>query len=74
MVKENRYILSTIIDCIKSCSTLEITIRGHNKISGSINPEIFLGFINFSTKLDFDLKMNLEQALKVHSKKFKIVF
>lgn len=74
MVKENRYILFTIIDCKKSCGALEITLRGHNKISGSINPEIFLGIINFSAKLDFTHKMNLEQALKIHSKKFKIIF
>lgn len=61
-VSKNRYILSKIIDCIKFCGIFELALRGHDETSGSENPGIFRGLINFSAELDKTLEEHLEKA------------
>jgi len=61
-VKENRYILSKIIDCIRFCGAFELALRGHDEKADSINPGVFRGLINFSAELDSALKTYLEKA------------
>lgn len=36
-VKENRYILSKIIDCIRFCGAFELALRGHDETADSVN-------------------------------------
>jgi len=61
-VKENRYILSKIINCVTFCGAFELALRGHDEKSDSINPGIFRGLINFSAELDSVLKIHLEKS------------
>ncbi|KAL4130623.1 hypothetical protein QTP88_008044 [Uroleucon formosanum] len=61
-VKENRYILSKIIDCIRFCGAFELALRGHGETADSVNPEVFKGLINFTAELDYALKTHLEKA------------
>eukprot|EP00102_Acyrthosiphon_pisum_P014947 XP_008185265.1 PREDICTED: uncharacterized protein LOC103310034 [Acyrthosiphon pisum] len=61
-VKENRYILSKIIDYIRYCGAFELALRGHDETADSVNPEVFKGLINFTAELDYALKTHLEKA------------
>ncbi|KAL4153204.1 hypothetical protein QTP88_001037 [Uroleucon formosanum] len=61
-VKENRYILSKIIDCIRFCGAFELALRGHGETADSVNPGVFKGLINFTAELDYALKTHLEKA------------
>ena len=61
-VKNNRYVLSKIINCIKFCGAFELALRGHNEQEDSLNPGIFKGLINFSAELDLALRDHLQQA------------
>lgn len=61
-VKENRYILSKIIDCIRFCGAFELALRGHDETADSVNPGVFKGLINFTAELDYALKTHLEKA------------
>ena len=59
-VKNNRYVLSKIIDCIKFCGAFELALRGHNESEDSLNCGIFRGLINFTSELDTALKKHFE--------------
>lgn len=59
-VKNNKHVLSKIINCIKFCGSFELALRGHDE--GSLNPGIFKGLINFSAELDLALREHLQQA------------
>ncbi|KAL4098036.1 hypothetical protein QTP88_022708 [Uroleucon formosanum] len=61
-VKENQYILSKIIDCIRFCGAFELALRGHDETADSVNPGVFKGLINFTAELDYALKTRLEKA------------
>lgn len=61
-MKQNRYVLSKIIDCIKFCGAFELALLCHNEKNDSVNPGIFKGLINFSAELDSALKTHLEKA------------
>lgn len=61
-VKNNRYVLSKIINCIKFCGAFELALRGHDEQQNSLNPGIFKGLVNFSAELDFALRDHLQQA------------
>ncbi|KAL4088759.1 hypothetical protein QTP88_023843 [Uroleucon formosanum] len=61
-VKENRYILSKIIDCIRFCGAFELALHGHGETADSVNPGVFKGLINFTAELDYALKTHLEKA------------
>ncbi|XP_057658705.1 zinc finger MYM-type protein 1-like [Diorhabda carinulata] len=61
-VKNNRYVLSKIINCIKFCGAFELALRGHDEQEDSVNPGIFRGLINFSGELDLALRDHLQQA------------
>ncbi|KAF0702099.1 zinc finger MYM-type protein 1-like, partial [Aphis craccivora] len=61
-LKENRYILSKIIDCIRFCGAFELALRGHDEKADSINPGVFRRLINFSAELDSALKTHLEKT------------
>ncbi|CAI6367404.1 unnamed protein product [Macrosiphum euphorbiae] len=61
-VKENRYILSKIIDYIRFCGAFELALRGHDETSDSVNPGVFKELINFFPELDYALKTHLEKA------------
>ncbi|CAG9771417.1 unnamed protein product [Ceutorhynchus assimilis] len=60
-VKNNRYVLSKIINCIKFCGAFELALRGHDEQKDSLNPGIFRGLINFSAELDLALRDHLQQ-------------
>ena len=40
-VRQNREILSKIIDCVKFCGKFELLLHGHNETSQSSNPGVF---------------------------------
>ena len=61
-VKENRYILSKIIDYIRFCGAFELALRGHDETSDSVNPGVFKELINFFAELDYALKTHLVKA------------
>ena len=61
-VKQNRYILNIIINCIRFCGSFELALRGHDEALESSNPGIFRGLIDFSAELDILLKNHLETA------------
>src|SRR5215469_2661102 len=61
-VKDNRYILNIIINCIKFCGSFELALRGHNENESSTNPGVFRGLINFTAELDNSLRAHLEKA------------
>lgn len=61
-VKENRYILSKIIDCIRFCGVFELALRGYDETADSVNSGVFKGLINFFVELDYALKTHLEKA------------
>jgi hypothetical protein len=61
-VKQNRYILNIIVNCIKFCGFFELALRGHDESHGSNNPGIFRGLIDFGAELDAALKNHLEAA------------
>ncbi|KAK4875482.1 hypothetical protein RN001_011904 [Aquatica leii] len=61
-VKNNRYVLSKIINCVKFCGAFELALRGHDEGKHSLNPGVFKGLINFSAELDLALREHLQQA------------
>lgn len=61
-VKQNRYILNILINCIRFCGVFELALRGHDETESSSNPGIYRGLINFSAALDCALKGHLEKA------------
>ena len=61
-VKQNRYVLSIIINCIHFCGVFELALRGHDESKESNNPGIFRGLIDFSAELDTVLKNHLETS------------
>lgn len=62
MLKKNRYVPSTIINCIIFCGAFEVALRGHDKTENSENPGVFRGLINFSADLDATLSEHLRNA------------
>ena len=42
-VKQNRYVLSIIINCIRFCGVFELALRCHDESKESNNPRIFRG-------------------------------
>lgn len=61
-VKENRQILSKIIDCIKLCGKFELPLRGHNDPVDSRNPGVFRGLIDFACELDSSLNAHISSS------------
>ena len=61
-VKQNRYILNILINCIRFCGVFELALRGHDETNSSSNPGIYRGLVNFSAELDAALKGHLERA------------
>ncbi|KAK4879423.1 hypothetical protein RN001_007569 [Aquatica leii] len=61
-VKNNRYVLSKIINCVKFCGAFELALLGHDEGKHSLNPGLFKGLINFSAELDLALREHLQQA------------
>ena len=61
-VKQNRYILSKLIDGIKFCGVFELALRGHDETHDSSNPGIFRGLINLMAELDTTLKSHIEKT------------
>lgn len=57
-VKKNRT-LSQIINCIKFCGKLELTLRGHDEGSSFENPRGFKGIINLVAIFDPSLQTHL---------------
>ena len=56
--------LNLIIDCIRFCGALELALRGHNESENSENKgvPVFRELIDFSAKLDDDLKEHLNKS------------
>ncbi|PSN33785.1 hypothetical protein C0J52_17216 [Blattella germanica] len=61
-VKKNRRVLNLIIDCIRFCGALELTLQGHNESENSENKVVFRELIDFSAKFDEDLKEHLNKS------------
>ncbi|CAH1112705.1 unnamed protein product [Psylliodes chrysocephalus] len=63
-VKQNRCILSSLIDCVKFCGVFEL---GHDESS---NPGIYKGLIDFVSEIDVAMKQHLQgnKAFKGTSK------
>lgn len=61
-VRQNRYVLSIIINCVRFCGVFELALRGHDEAKECTNPGIFRGLIDFSAELDAVLKNHLESA------------
>lgn len=57
-VTRNRYTLSKIIDCIKTCEAFDLALQGYD----NSNSSAFHGLINFSEELDNALKDHLKNA------------
>lgn len=62
LVKENRYILSKIIDCIKFCGTFEFALPGHDVKADWVNLGVFRGIIHFGAESDAALKTHLKKV------------
>ncbi|KAJ4449593.1 hypothetical protein ANN_00996 [Periplaneta americana] len=60
-VRENRYVLSLLINCVRFCGAYELALRGHDE-STSTNPGIFRGLVDFSAKLNESLRAHLDKA------------
>lgn len=65
-VHHNRYILKRIINCIKFCGKLELSMRGHDETEQSLNRGVFLELIDFTSELDTIFEKHLD-----HAKTFK---
>ncbi|KAJ4442449.1 hypothetical protein ANN_04035 [Periplaneta americana] len=54
--------------CVRFCGAFELALRGHEDGNSSLNANIFLGLINFSSELDALLRniWKEEQCLKAH--------
>ena len=61
-VKQNRYVLNIIINCIRFCGAFELALRGHDESQSSSNLGVFRGLIDFIAELDTSLKVHLERA------------
>ena len=61
-VKQNRYILNILINCVRFCGIFELALRGHDETESSSNPGVYRGLINFSAELDASLKGHLEKS------------
>lgn len=61
-VKQNRYVLNIIINCVRFCGAFELALRGHNEKKDSTNPGVFRGLIDFSAELNLVLKAHLESS------------
>lgn len=61
-VKQNRYILGRLIDCIKFCGAFELALRGHDERVDSQNPGIFRGLVNLMAEIDATLKSHIENS------------
>ena len=61
-VRQNRQILSKIIDCVKFCGKFEHPLRGHDETSQSSNPGVFRGLSEFAGKLDEFLKSHFMKS------------
>lgn len=61
-VKQNRYILGRLIDCIKFCGAFELALRGHDERVDSQNPGIFKGLVNLMAEIDTTLKSHIENS------------
>ena len=59
-VKQNRAILSRIINCIKFCGKYELPLRGHDETAGSAKPGVFRGLLELLSEYDSTLKNHLE--------------
>lgn len=61
-VKQNRYILDKLINCIKFCGVFELALRGHDESSESNNPGVFRGLVNLMAEVDGVLKSHIENS------------
>ncbi|XP_063917578.1 zinc finger MYM-type protein 1-like [Zophobas morio] len=61
-IKQNRYILSKLIDGIKFCGIFELALRGRDETHDSTNPGIFRGLVNLMAELDTTLKSHIEKT------------
>ncbi|XP_069683566.1 zinc finger MYM-type protein 1-like [Periplaneta americana] len=61
-VKNNRYVLNSIVNCIRFCGAFELALRGHNETEFLTNPSVFGGLVDFSAELDLSLKAYAEKA------------
>jgi hypothetical protein len=59
-VKQNRYILGKLIDCIKFCGAFELALRGHDEKTDSNNPG--KGLINLMSEIDVVLKSHIDKS------------
>lgn len=71
LIKHNQQVdKNQIINCIRFCGAFELALRGHDNKDNSENRGIFKELVNFSAKLDNDLKVHIQssKALKGTSK------
>lgn len=61
-VKENRYILNSIIESIKFCGTHELGLRGHVEHGDATNKGVFQGLLSLIGNYDSKIKHHLETA------------
>lgn len=61
-VRENRYVLSLLINCVRFCGAYELALRGHDESETSINQGIFRGLVNFTAELNESMKDHLQKA------------
>lgn len=65
-IKQNRYSLNIIINCIRFCSSFELILKGHDLMIESSNAGIL---IDMNTELDTDLKYLLQLSTVLKSTK-----
>ncbi|XP_041842116.1 zinc finger MYM-type protein 1-like isoform X2 [Melanotaenia boesemani] len=70
LVKKNRHSLSRIVDCIKFCGAHELSLRGSDESSTSLNRGVFLDLVDQFSFLDSQLADHLSntQVAKYTSK------
>uniref|UniRef100_A0A087XJB4 HAT C-terminal dimerisation domain-containing protein n=1 Tax=Poecilia formosa TaxID=48698 RepID=A0A087XJB4_POEFO len=62
LVKKNRHALSQILDCIKFCRAHDLTLRGSDESSSSMNRGVFLDLVNQFYFLDSQLVDHLSST------------
>jgi hypothetical protein len=61
-IRQNRSLLSRIIDCVRFCGAFELALRGHDESEHSRNKGVFRGLIDFVSEIDLSMKEHLEKA------------
>ncbi|KAJ4438226.1 hypothetical protein ANN_14165 [Periplaneta americana] len=61
-VRENMYVLSLLINCVRFCGNYELALCGHDESDTSTNPGIFRRLVDFNTEMNESLRTHLDKA------------